>query len=143
MKMPASIDPRMIAPCGMNCAVCYVHLRDKKPCQGCLGADVHKPNHCRACKIKACADEKGVAYCFACADFPCPTIKRMDKSYRARYQVSLIDYGRAIKVDGMEAFLAAQVAQWTCPHCGGAISLHDRVCSDCHVPTPERPSPSA
>ena len=64
----------------------------------------------------------------------------MDKSYRARYQVSLIDYGRAIKVDGMEAFLAAQVAQWTCPHCGGAISLHDRVCSDCHVPTPERPS---
>ncbi len=134
MKMPASIAPPLIAPCGMNCAVCYVHLRAKKPCQGCLGSDVHKPNHCRACTIKACADEKGIAYCFECPAFPCPAIKRMDKSYRTHYRVSLIDYGRAIKAEGMESFLAAQVARWTCKICGGAISLHDGVCSECHAP---------
>lgn len=34
----------------------------------------------------------------------------------------------------MAAFRAAQVARWTCPHCGGAISLHDGVCSDCGAP---------
>ncbi len=136
MKMPTAIDPHLIAPCGMNCAVCSVHLRDKKPCLGCLGADAHKPNHCRACTIKACADEKQVVYCFECAAFPCPAIGRMDKSYRTRYRVSLIAYGDAIKETGMAAFLAAQVARWTCPVCGGAISLHDGVCSDCGAPAP-------
>jgi hypothetical protein len=42
---------------------------------------------------------EGLAYSFECAAFPCPAFKRMDKSYRTHYRVSLIDYGRAIKAE--------------------------------------------
>lgn len=34
--MPNKIDSRLFAPWGMNWLVCYVHLKDKKPCPRCL-----------------------------------------------------------------------------------------------------------
>ncbi|MBI5960384.1 MAG: DUF3795 domain-containing protein [Chloroflexi bacterium] len=133
MKMPEVIENSMIAPCGMNCMVCYVHLKDKKPCLGCLAGDLNKPAHCRACKIKACAAEKEVPYCFECSAFPCGVIKRLDQSYVTRYQVSLIQNGLAIKTRGTAAFLETAKEEWTCPQCGGIFSLHDKECSDCKV----------
>lgn len=41
MKMPDKIDDNMLAPCGMNCAVCYKHVgmgRRDQICAGCLNA---------------------------------------------------------------------------------------------------------
>ena len=131
MKMLAKIPTTMLAPCGMTCAVCYVHLRDKKPCLGCHGQDKSKPNHCRECKIKDCAVSRGLDFCFECSSFPCAIIKRLDKSYRQRYQVSLIDNSIRIKTIGTKQHLLEEKEKWTCPQCGGVISLHDRVCSEC------------
>jgi hypothetical protein len=59
------------------------------------------------------------------------TIKRLDKSYRKRYNISLIENAIRIKAVGTAIFLAEERAKWICKHCGGAISLHDGVCSDC------------
>jgi hypothetical protein len=131
MKMAEAIPATLLAPCGVNCYVCYVYLRKKKPCLGCHGVDANKPNHCRNCKIKDCAKERGVDFCFDCADFPCKIIKRMDKSYRQRYQVSLIENATLIKSNGAEAFLLAEKAKWSCAHCDGVVSLHDQICSEC------------
>ena len=64
MKMPEQIPETMLAPCGMNCYVCYVFLKKKKPCLGCHGVDANKPNHCRNCKIKDCVNEHEVDFCF-------------------------------------------------------------------------------
>ena len=121
----------LFAPCGMDCAVCYQHLRAKKPCPGCLAGDEGKPNHCRACAIRDCRDEKGVDYCFSCPEFPCKRVKALDKTYRTRYGVSLVDNGARVREAGMAAFLAAEAEAWTCPTCGGAISLHDGSCPAC------------
>ncbi|MEW5868712.1 MAG: DUF3795 domain-containing protein [Chloroflexota bacterium] len=126
-EMPSS----MLAPCGMNCTVCYVHLRKKKPCLGCLGQDEYKPDHCRKCKIKDCAVGRGVAFCVDCPDFPCATLKRLDKSYRQRYQVSLVANALRLKAVGAEQFLLEEKQKWACSVCGGVISLHDQVCSQC------------
>lgn len=34
---------------------------------------------------------------------------------------------------GLEMFMAKQKAQYTCPECGGIISIHDRECSECQA----------
>ncbi len=129
--MPYKINHKLFAPCGMNCMVCYVHLKAKKPCDGCLCADTHKTERCKACQIKACADEKGLTYCYECDDFPCLRIKNLDKSYRKRYQVSLIENSKAVFDKGLETFLLHEKKRWTCADCNGVISLHDKQCSKC------------
>ncbi|MDL2218016.1 DUF3795 domain-containing protein [Christensenellaceae bacterium OttesenSCG-928-M15] len=134
MKMPPVIEAVMLAPCGMNCTVCYKHVQIKKRgqhCQGCLLGDEGKPEHCRSCKIKTCAKEKGVEHCFSCADFPCKLIKSLEKSYTKRYGTSLIANSNSAKDMGVSAFLSMDRGKWLCSACGGVYSLHDGVCSEC------------
>lgn len=134
MKMPQRMDPKMFAPCGMNCTVCYKHCYHKKPCLGCLYSDEGKPEHCRACKIKDCVREKGLSYCYQCAEYPCKRIQNLEKSYRKRYHASLMQNSRMVQEAGLEAFMQNQRETFTCPKCGGVISLHDDVCSECQEP---------
>ena len=132
MKMPAGeIEPSLFAPCGMNCLVCYKHCYHKKPCAGCLNCDKGKPEHCRECKIKDCVAEQGILYCYQCRTFPCARIKSLEKSYRGRYRTSLMENSRAVKEIGLAAFMRSQKERYTCPACGGVISLHDAECSEC------------
>ena len=134
MKMPETIDDIMFAPCGMNCTVCYKHVGIRKssiPCEGCLVSEKGKPEHCRKCKIKVCAQDKGYVHCFECSDFPCKLIKNLEKSYNKRYDASLVEHSLAAKEKGIAVFLEQDRKKWTCSKCGGAYSLHDRVCSEC------------
>ncbi len=131
MKTTKEMPVTMLAPCGINCEVCYVHLKKKKPCLGCRGQDDSKPEHCRKCKIKTCAIGQGIDFCFNCSTFPCTIIKRLDKSYRQRYQVSLIDNAMRLKTVGAKRYLSEEREKWTCTDCGGTVSLHDQICSEC------------
>lgn len=131
MKKPETIDFRMFAPCGMNCLVCYVHLKKKKPCYGCLGDDNNKPERCKTCEIKKCAIDKGFIYCYSCEMYPCIKIINLDKNYKKRYQVSLIENSKSVKNYGLEFFLSGDIERWICPECSGIISLHDQECSEC------------
>jgi hypothetical protein len=81
--------------------------------------------------MKECLKEKKKTYCFECDDFPCSIIKNHDSSYRKRYQTSLIEYSQQVKTQGLELFMAEQREKYTCNQCGGIISLHDGVCSEC------------
>ncbi len=130
MKMK-SVTVNMLAPCGMTCSVCYVHLKQRKPCTGCRGRDKGKPEHCRKCEIRDCTANHQINFCFECSSFPCATIKRLDKSYRQRYQVSLVENALRLKTIGMDPYLLEEQIKWTCTHCGGVISLHDQACSEC------------
>ncbi len=125
----------MFAPCGVNCTVCYKHL-GKKPCPGCRGEDDAKPAHCRKCRIKYCVEEKGLAHCLACEQFPCKYIRALDKSYRARYGASPVANGLDVGEHGVQAFMARQRQAYRCPACGGVLSLQDGVCSGCAVEYP-------
>ena len=131
MKMDAEIPTTMWAPCGMNCAVCYAHLRKKKPCMGCRGAEESQPNHCRKCSKRDCVVSQGIYFCYECPSFPCASIKRLDKNYRQRYQVSLIENAVHIQSVGIEQHLLEEKQKWTCKGCGGLICLHDHICSEC------------
>jgi len=130
MKMPETPDTYLFAPCGMNCMVCYVHLKTKKPCHGCLVNDINKPERCTKCEIKICANTRGLTYCYDCNDFPCNKIKNLEKSYKTRYKTSLIANSEFVKNKGLTSFMKLEREKWLCS-CNGVISLHDRYCSEC------------
>jgi hypothetical protein len=128
LLLPAEMSS--LAICGMICSVCYRHLNKNNPCPGCASDEPGKPAHCRDCSISLCAGEKGLAFCFLCGEFPCRRVKNLDRSYVRRYHVSLVAFGVRAKGIGAENFLAEELPKWTC-NCGGIISLHDGVCSEC------------
>ena len=126
-----NISLTMLAPCGINCAVCYAHLRKKKTCPGCRGQEDSQPGYCQKCRIRGCAVSRGFDFCFECASFPCQFIKQIDKRYRLRYQVSLIENLLRLQTIGMEQHLLEEKQKWTCAHCGGVTCIHTRICSEC------------
>lgn len=137
LKWPKKLSPDLIAPCGICCHVCYVFLRQRNPCGGCRDASGNQPNHCRQCKIRDCVDARGLTGCFECDSMPCPLITRLDRSYRQRYQVSLIDNLNTLATTGAKSFLSVEKERWVCTACGGVVSLHDRECSECGSPSGE------
>ena len=134
MKKTDTIEDIMLAPCGINCLVCYRHAgirKSGKPCAGCLKRDLDRLEHGRKCHIINCVKEKGFAHCFACDDFPCKRIKALEKNYNKRYHISLIANSMMAKEQGVQAFLAQDCIGWTCAQCGGLFSLHEGICSEC------------
>lgn len=129
----SSLCAEHIAPCGMNCVLCMAYLREKKPCPGCHGEDDQKPFHCVNCSICHCAelDEGDDGFCFSCGKFPCKRLKQLDKRYREKYHMSLVDNLLQVKTDGMEAFLLSQASKWSCKACGGFVCVHRGYCIKC------------
>jgi hypothetical protein len=124
----------LIAACGMNCGTCIGYLREKKPCGGCFKKDdLNKPNVCRSCAIVNCAfltkTESG--FCSDCEKFPCSRLKQLDKRYRTKYSMSMIDNLIFIRMNGMERFLENEQKRWTCAVCGSGISVHRDYCLNC------------
>lgn len=131
MIMPEHISEIYLAPCGVNCFVCYVHLKKKKPCNGCYSNDVNKPERCINCKIKKCVISKTINYCFECDEFPCITIKKLDISYRKRYSVNLLKNVDFIKINGINEYMKNEKSKWLCTNCGGVKTQHGNYCSEC------------
>ncbi len=42
----------LIAPCGMNCGLCYAYLREKNKCPGCRLFNKKEPVSIAKCRIK-------------------------------------------------------------------------------------------
>ncbi len=124
---------KLIAPCGMNCGICMSYLRTKNHCSGCRGDDKGKPVSCVRCIIKNCeAFQDGKAkYCFECGGYPCTRLKQLDKRYRTRYSMSMIENLENIRDNGINKFLAGEKERWACPVCGGTICVHYKKCSVC------------
>ncbi len=123
----------LIAPCGMNCSICLGYLRAKDKCPGCRGIDIHKPGYCIRCRIKNCAhlQNKKPGFCFQCEKFPCARLKQLDKRYRTRYGMSMIENLENIRRFGLRKFVANEKVRWACPDCGGTICVHRGYCYSC------------
>ncbi|MFA7253376.1 MAG: DUF3795 domain-containing protein [Patescibacteria group bacterium] len=115
------IKEDMIAPCGMDCAVCVGHLRIKNKCPGCKNGPTIP--HCQKCRIKLCLDKKG-EYCSDCAKFPCTRLKSLDKRYREKYSMSEIANLEFIRDKGMDLFLASERRKYQSEE--GTFCVHDK-----------------
>jgi hypothetical protein len=128
------IKYELIAPCGMNCAICSARLFRKDKCPGCLGIETNKPGSCIDCIIVNCniLKETGSKYCSPrCEKYPCRRLRDLDKRYRTRYHMSMIENLEYIDREGIRAFVRNEKVRWTCPECGGMICVHKGRCSSC------------
>ena len=89
------------APCGLHCGLCPMHLAstneklraaiaekrnmppEKVACDGCRAIDGQCPVISEQCATWVCSKEKGLEFCYECADFPC--VKLMPCSDRASF----------------------------------------------------------
>lgn len=134
MGNQSSMQLSLIAPCGMNCGICRAYLRDKKNCPGCNGIDVNKSASCLKCRIKNCEkiQESKFKFCYECNKFPCSWMKQLDKRYRTRYAMSMIENLEQIKNFGMDEFMKIEKIKWSCKNCGGIICVHKGYCINCN-----------
>jgi hypothetical protein len=133
MKHSAVFDRLLIAPCGINCGTCLAYLREKNRCCGCLIETFDKADSRARCIIKNCerlAETKS-GFCFECETFPCKRLKQLDKRYRTKYRVSLIQNLLSIKEIGIKEYLQKESGRWTCPHCGEVVCVHRDACLLC------------
>lgn len=133
----------LIAPCGLNCRLCYGYQRKKNKCTGCRSEASDKPSYCVTCIIKNCAhNQTGSMLCFDCEKLPCKRMKDLDKRYRTKYHVSLLQNLQYIRDNGMAAFLIWERQRWTCPDCGQIVSMHKQTCDTCGRPVVPNETPS-
>lgn len=134
------MNEELIAPCGMNCALCVSYQFG----QGDLNKQGFNRRYCPGCRPrgKNCTFmaqhckrlRKGtVRYCYLCPAFPCKRLKDLDKRYSTKYGMSMIDNLRYIKEHGIEAFLLKEQDKWKCPSCGATICCHSHSCLSCDI----------
>jgi hypothetical protein len=132
------LDINLAAPCGLYCGICRQFLVLKKGLfeekglkRGCEGCRIRHKN-CAFIRRDCPALKKDeIDFCYECEKFPCDNLKKIDKGYRERWSVSLIENLKRIKSIGAEEWLQEQKELYTCPECGGEICLHDTECFDC------------
>lgn len=132
----------LIAPCGMNCGLCIAYqsqLHDLKKqgfhrqyCPGCIPRGkncLHMGDKCEQLR------DGSVRFCFECTDFPCQRLKMLDKRYRTKYHMSMIENLRSIQENGIDTFMSEQKKRWKCEKCGGEICCHNGLCLACDLST--------
>ena len=133
-------NEELIAPCGMNCALCSSYLANKNNlkekgikmpyCDGCRPRDKKCAFLKKRCQLLL--DNK-VRYCYECKDFPCHELKTIDKRYRERYRMSMIDNLNFIREKGIDKFLLSERKKWKCRNCEGLICCHNGLCFRCEI----------
>lgn len=63
-------DNPLLSLCGLNCGLCTMRIGGH--CPGCGQGN-------RPCRAARCAMERGVEYCFECADYPCEICEHADE----------------------------------------------------------------
>ena len=136
-KKMTSIPVDLIAPCGMNCRLCWGFIREKNKCPGCLRIDSQenqKSIYRSTCKIRNCVklSKSKKRYCSSsCESFPCARLKQLDKRYRTKYGMSMIDNLNKIDEVGIRQFIRDEKERWSCPECGEMICVHKPACLSC------------
>jgi rubrerythrin len=72
-------------------------------------------------------------FCFECDEFPCVRVAHLDKRYRTRYGLSVIDNLINIQNLGVDWFVNSENMKWACPNCGEIVSMHKPLCPGCGV----------
>ena len=130
----AEMNAELIAPCGMNCRLCYGYIRPKNQCLGCNAPNGSKQKSCSNCKIVTCEKriQNGWATCAPC-DMPCSRLKDLDKRYISKYHMSMMENLTVIREHGMKVFLQQQEEKYRCSVCGTTVCVHRNACPSCNA----------
>ena len=133
--------------CGLYCGACFImnaykqnrkeiipedwvsSLDDKEiKCYGCKGEYVFE--NCRGCRIRSCAESKGIEFCNTCPEFPCENIERFKSWNLAHHKVALHSL-EIIKEIGIKEWLKQQEERWLCSNCNHPYSWFEEKCVGC------------
>jgi len=133
-----NVSEELIAPCGMNCALCsgYLAYKNKLPklrgkihyCQGC------RPRNKKCAWLKGHCEKIGngkFEFCYQCERFPCQRLQHLDERYRRKYEYSMVENLKQIKKEGLETFINSEESRYRCPKCKGMICVHNKKCYHC------------
>jgi hypothetical protein len=136
----------LVGACGLYCGACpaYLaslpdgkHLLEKANlkkgdeesyiCKGCHS------NHlgCSKCKIRVCVEEKEIAHCGLCLEFPCNRMSAFQSDGVAHHR-DVFDNLEDLKTKGSDKWLEEQKQRWRCK-CGNVFSWYEKVCSKCNA----------
>ena len=99
----------------MNCNLCSGYLRDKNKCPGCREDDELKPDYCIKCIIKNCEqlEKNNWKYCTKkCVKYLCKRLKSLDKRYRTKYDMSMINNLEIIEKSGIRKLIKIEKEKW-------------------------------
>lgn len=130
----------LIAPCGMNCSLCVAHQFmeydinkmgfHKSYCLGCIP----RGKNCTYMRDECDLIGKGkIRFCLECVSYPCKRLQTLDKRYRTKYHMSMIENLNDMKENGIENFLQKEEEKWSCPECGRILCCHNGLCLNCNL----------
>jgi hypothetical protein len=130
------ISEELIAPCGINCAICSRYLAYKNSLRRsqCIGC---RPGNKQCTYLFGkCPKSNNVAtseriFCYECEHYPCKHLNRADARYRENYLVSIKENLENIRQFGIRQFIEQEYDKHHCSRCGGLISIHNRKCFSC------------
>jgi Protein of unknown function (DUF3795) len=136
MKKTNPISEELIAPCGMNCAICsrylsYVNNLGRSQCVGCRSRNEKCEYLFGKCTGVNSTTKGNTVFCFECDQYPCKQINRMDDRYRKNYKMSIKNNLDFINKKGINRFVSEQYKKYRCLKCGELISIHNGRCFKC------------
>jgi hypothetical protein len=95
--------------------------------------DENKPGYCRKCIIRNCSElaESSSKFCGKCEQFPCKRLKNLDKRYRSKYGMSMLENLARISEEGIRKFVKDEKERWRCNKCGKILCVHYSECYNC------------
>lgn len=128
-----------ISICGLNCSKCDIYLAshgdqailkelldyfkeqrneivnpDSFACNGCRSSnDVHWSSDC---KMRACALNENLNYCFECTDFPCSIVNKFGSDGMDHHRRT-IENSKKMKKIGLKAWVKEQKLKDKCLFC--------------------------
>jgi len=146
--------------CGLFCEACPLYIGstdaptllesfskrsgkslEEATCHGCR-SDVLSW-HCKTCGLKACAAQKGIAFCGDCPEFPCADFRRFADgdlkdpliAGKRPHRLEVMADCQAIKQQGWQAWFVDKRADYSCAACGTTNSAYNLKCRKCgHAP---------
>lgn len=149
-----TIKKELIAPCGLYCGVCAIHIADRdnnlkfkerlvdvyKPfsktiedikCNGCLSENKEDIfGYCQLCPIRDCIKNKEIEGCYQCDDFPCKFIKNFPIPVGKKVILRAIPRWREI---GTEKWVEEEEKRYHCPECNNPLFRGAKRCNECGV----------
>ena len=134
--------------CGIYCGSCIIRLAhvQNRPqsipepwktwskgmdleCHGCKSDYVYQ--NCAGCKMRSCAKEKRVDYCFTCEDFPCDKIPEKGPSDHFPHHKLALRHRYLLEENKVTEWLEYQKDRFTCKKCGNMFNWYEEVCHFC------------
>lgn len=144
----------LVGYCGLYCGACYHYLASLPghdylveqfghdqakggfTCLGCRSDKLYIHPGCRECKLRACAQSRGILHCGQCPEFPCDRLIDFENDGRAHHR-SVTSNLRQLRSQGMNRWLKIQKNQWAC-ECGARLSWYEEICTRCSAQLPRR-----